>query len=105
MYEHYWVVCIGIGLALYGIAYFLVHDIIIHQRFKWFTRSNSRYVKVIRWAHKMHHKHLEKEEGESFGFLFVAKKYWQKVKRDEAMQFQTTKARRAESFTEKNEKK
>jgi beta-carotene 3-hydroxylase len=30
----------------------------------------------------MHHKHLEKENGESFGMLFVAKKYWQKVKSD-----------------------
>jgi beta-carotene 3-hydroxylase len=85
--EHYWVVCIGAGLALYGLAYFLVHDIIIHQRFKWFTHSNSRYVKVIRWAHKMHHKHLNKEYGESFGFLFVAKKYWNKVRRDEMLQW------------------
>jgi beta-carotene 3-hydroxylase len=30
----------------------------------------------------MHHKHLEKEEGESFGMLYVAKKYWEKVKKD-----------------------
>jgi beta-carotene 3-hydroxylase len=37
-------------------AYFLVHDIIIHQRFKLFTRSNNSYVRAIRWAHKMHHK-------------------------------------------------
>jgi beta-carotene 3-hydroxylase len=34
----------------------------------------------------MHHKHLDKHEGESFGMLFVAKKYWDKVKRDEAIQ-------------------
>ena len=84
--EVYWVVCTGVGLALYGLAYFLVHDVIIHQRFKWFTHSNKRYVRVIRWAHKMHHKHLSKENGESFGFLMVAKKYWNKVKRDEAFQ-------------------
>lgn len=85
MYENYWAVSIGVGVMLYGAAYFLVHEVIIHQRFKWFTRSNNRYVKVIRWAHKMHHKHLGKEEGESFGMLYVAKKYWEKVKRDEAM--------------------
>jgi beta-carotene 3-hydroxylase len=30
----------------------------------------------------MHHKHLGKEHGESFGMLYVAKKYWQKIKRD-----------------------
>ncbi len=78
----YWVAAIGFGIALYGFAYFLVHEIIIHQRFKLFTRSNNTYIKAIRWAHKMHHKHLEKEEGESFGMLIVAKKYWDKVRKE-----------------------
>lgn len=83
MNQVYWVVSVGAGIAMYGFAYFLVHEIIIHQRIKLFTRSNNRYIKAIRWAHKMHHKHLGKEEGESFGMLVVAKKYWDKVKRDE----------------------
>ena len=93
--------CIGVGLALYGTAYFLVHDVIIHQRFKLFTRSNSRYVKVIRWAHKMHHKHLEKEDGESFGFLLVAKKYWDKIKRDEVVQMSNREGTKTQSFIKK----
>ncbi|HAI84639.1 MAG TPA: beta-carotene hydroxylase [Chitinophagaceae bacterium] len=83
MHQVWWVVSIGAGIAMYGAAYFLVHDIIIHQRFKFFTRSNNRYVRTIRWAHKMHHKHLGKEQGESFGMLVVAKKYWDKVRADE----------------------
>jgi beta-carotene 3-hydroxylase len=33
----------------------------------------------------MHHKHLYKQDGESFGMLIVAKKYWDKVKRDDAI--------------------
>ena len=78
----YWVAAIGFGIAMYGLAYFLVHEVIIHQRFKWFTRSNNTYIRAIRWAHKMHHKHLDKFKGESFGMLLVAKKYWQKVKAD-----------------------
>ncbi len=81
--EVYWLVSIGAGIALYGFAYFMVHDIIIHQRFKILTRSNNRFVRTVRWAHKMHHKHLSKEDGESFGMLMVARKYWQKVKRDD----------------------
>ncbi len=85
MQQAWWVVSIGAGITLYGIAYFLVHDVIIHQRFKWFTRSRNRYIKAIRRAHKMHHKHLDKEDGESFGMLFVAKKYWDKIKDDEEM--------------------
>ncbi len=82
IYQAYWSIAIGAGLTLYGIAYFLVHDVIIHQRIKWFSRSNNSYVRTIRWAHKMHHKHLNKHEGESFGFLWVAKKYWNKVRDD-----------------------
>lgn len=78
----YWVAAIGFGVALYGFAYFLVHEVIIHQRFKWFTRSNNSYIRAIRWAHKMHHKHLNKEHGESFGMLIVAKKYWDKIRDD-----------------------
>ena len=81
-YQVYWAAAIGAGIALYGFAYFVVHEVIIHQRFKFFTRSNNTYIRTIRWAHKMHHKHLEKQEGESFGMLFVAKQYWDKVKAD-----------------------
>lgn len=81
-FHAYWVAAIGSGIALYGLAYFVVHEVIIHQRFKFFTRSRNTYIRTIRWAHKMHHKHLDKHEGESFGMLFVAKKYWDKVNAD-----------------------
>lgn len=81
-YQVYWAAAIGAGIALYGFAYFVVHEVIIHQRFKFFTRSNNTYIRTIRWAHKMHHKHLDKQEGESFGMLLVAKQYWDKVKAD-----------------------
>ena len=80
--EIYWLQAIGFGVMAYGFAYFIVHDVIIHQRFKWFTRSNNTYVRAIRWAHKMHHKHLDKHEGESFGMLMVHRKYWEKIRRE-----------------------
>ncbi len=82
-YQNYFVAAIGFGIALYGFAYFIVHEVIIHQRIKWFTRSKNKYIRVIRWAHKMHHRHLDKYEGESFGMLYIAKKYWEKVERDD----------------------
>ncbi len=78
----WWQQAVGFGIMAYGFAYFIVHDVIIHQRFKWFTRSNNNYVRVIRWAHKMHHKHLDRHEGESFGMLYAAKKYWNKIRKD-----------------------
>lgn len=89
IYHAWWSIAVGAGLTLYGIAYFLVHDVIIHQRVKWFTRSNNTYVRTIRWAHKMHHKHLGKHDGESFGFLWVAKKYWDKVRDDKKRNIKT----------------
>tara|TARA_B110000285_G_C15136547_1_gene627329 strand:+ start:371 stop:883 length:513 start_codon:yes stop_codon:yes gene_type:complete len=69
-------VWIGTGIAAYGLAYFLVHDVFIHQRFKWFRRTENAYFMAIRKAHKIHHKHLTKEEGECFGMLFVPFRYW-----------------------------
>ncbi len=70
---------IGIGILLYGIAYFLVHDIFIHQRFKIFRRTNSVYFRALRKAHKVHHKHLVAEDGECFGMLWVPLKYFREA--------------------------
>jgi beta-carotene 3-hydroxylase len=66
----------GLGITLYGMAYFMVHDIFIHQRAKLFTHTHNRYLLALRRAHKQHHKHLGKEEGECFGFLWVPVKYF-----------------------------
>jgi beta-carotene 3-hydroxylase len=67
---------IGLGILLYGLAYFLIHDVLIHQRFKWFKHTKNKYLIGLRKAHKVHHKHLGKEEGECFGMLNVPKKYF-----------------------------
>lgn len=74
-----WKLYVGIGIILYGLAYFLVHDVYIHQRFKWFKNSDLLYFKAIRKAHRAHHSHINKEKGESFGMLIIAKKYWQQA--------------------------
>ncbi|MFM2284573.1 MAG: hypothetical protein RLZZ543_70 [Bacteroidota bacterium] len=67
---------IGIGIAVYGFAYFLVHEVFIHQRLNWFKRSDNWYLRAIRKAHKVHHKTLGKEDSESFGMLIVARKFF-----------------------------
>lgn len=71
---------IGLGILFYGIAYFMVHDVIIHRRFKWFNNIKSPYLKGLRKAHKVHHKHLGKEDGECFGMLYVPQKYFNTYK-------------------------
>lgn len=67
---------IGLGVFFYGVCYFLVHDVVIHRRFKWFDNVQSPYLKALRKAHKVHHKHLGKEDGECFGMLYVPMKYF-----------------------------
>ena len=69
---------IGIGIMAYGLAYFIVHDIFIHQRFKWLRNIDNVYARGVRRAHKIHHKHLGKRQGENFGMLIVPLKYFKK---------------------------
>ncbi|WP_422359321.1 beta-carotene hydroxylase [Reichenbachiella sp.] len=70
---------IALGILFYGIAYFLVHDVLIHQRLPWFKHTKNNYLVGLRKAHKTHHKHLNKEDGECFGMLLVPKKYFRKA--------------------------
>ena len=65
----YFLAAIGFGIMLYGVAYFVVHDVLIHQRFKWFKHTKNRYLLGLRKAHKIHHKKLYKQDGECFGML------------------------------------
>ncbi|MES2800563.1 MAG: beta-carotene hydroxylase [Bacteroidota bacterium] len=67
---------VGLGITIYGFAYFFVHDIFIHQRFKIIRNVDLLYFRAIRRAHKIHHKHLGKYEGECFGMLWVPMKYF-----------------------------
>src|SRR6056297_3439882 len=73
--EFQFAIAIGAGIAGYGLAYFLVHDIFIHQRFKLFRKADHWYAKGIRRAHKIHHKHLGKEDSECFGMLIPPMKF------------------------------
>ena len=69
---------IGIGIAFYGLAYFIVHEIIIHRRLPYLKYLKGNYITTIRRAHKVHHKTLSKYGAKCFGMLIVPKKYWVK---------------------------
>lgn len=66
---------IGLGVSMYGMIYFIFHDIIVHRRLKIKFIAESEYLKRIIRVHKIHHKHTQKEDGEAFGFIYLAKKY------------------------------
>jgi len=62
---------LGLGITAYGFAYFIFHDIIVHQRLNVKLRQDSAYLKKITRAHKLHHKNMQQQDGKFFGFLFV----------------------------------
>lgn len=73
--NYHWLIFLGIGISLYGLVYFLIHDVFIHQRFSWFKRIDNAYLRAVRKAHRVHHKSQLKHGSECFGMLLVPKKY------------------------------
>lgn len=76
--SHFWLFFIGVGISIYGLIYFLIHDVYIHQRFKWFRQLDSKYSRAILRAHGAHHAKHTKQDCESFGLLAVEEKYFKK---------------------------
>lgn len=75
-YESFYILkYFGIGIFLYGIAYIIFHDIIVHRRIKINFKAKGSYLKRIMNAHYTHHKVHSKENAKAFGFLYAPKKY------------------------------
>jgi len=75
---------IGAGVTLYGLFYFIFHDIIVHRRVKMKIDTSGRYMQRIMRAHYIHHKVHTREGAEAFGFLYAPKKYDRSVKSKKA---------------------
>lgn len=61
---------IGVGIAVYGVLYFVLHDLYAHGRLGRMTTQNPAAQSVKR-AHGRHHQSLEKRGQEPYGlFLF-----------------------------------
>jgi len=63
----------GIGIAFYGLAYFLFHDVLVHRRIKLFKETNNKVLKATVTAHLDHHK---PHSNQNFGFLIAPLKYY-----------------------------
>jgi beta-carotene 3-hydroxylase len=87
LYQIWFLPPIGFGMTLYGIAYFLFHDVMFHRRFKWFRlRPRGTYFTGIMNAHRLHHRVNTKKQALSFGFLFAPRSYrspetWPEIKK------------------------
>jgi beta-carotene 3-hydroxylase len=70
---------VGFGIALYGVFYFIIHDLFTHRRFLPFKSKNKLFL-TVRAAHQSHHQTAEKKGIEPFGlFVFDYGKFWKKI--------------------------
>ena len=60
---------LGLGMVGYGIAYFLVHDVLVHRRVGHRFTPARGYLRRVHQAHHMHHAARERDGAVSFGFL------------------------------------
>lgn len=61
----------GIGIAGYGVIYFIFHDYLVHKRIGNSYVPRSGYMKRIVQAHRLHHAVENKHGTVSFGFLYA----------------------------------
>ena len=71
-------VFLGSGVAVYGMSYFVMHDMIIHKRFLRQPLPTNRYLQAVYRMHMAHHRHVDNETGEAYGLFFVPPRYWNK---------------------------
>ncbi|MBL6962782.1 MAG: hypothetical protein ISR55_03095 [Bacteroidetes bacterium] len=66
----------GFGIAFYGLTYFMIHDVMIHQRIKtpWLQKIGTKYFRNLVSAHLGHHISKSKEDFHSFGLLIFPKR-------------------------------
>ena len=66
---------LGIGIAMYGLAYVLFHDIWYHQRIKVGRFGSSRFMNAITKAHDDHHTFRADKTMINYGFILPPVSY------------------------------
>lgn len=69
-------VAIGAGITLYGFTYFMIHDVVYHQRLTLFTNTRNKYLLAIKRAHDAHHRPKTPDDFDNFGLLLFSRKYF-----------------------------
>lgn len=70
---------IGTGISVYGVVYFYLHDVLVHRRAGTAKTPEIKYIKALRYAHRMHHKHVNKLPSESYGLLLFNWSYFREM--------------------------
>ncbi|MEM1387735.1 MAG: sterol desaturase family protein [Pseudomonadota bacterium] len=62
---------VAIGLCVYGVLYYFVHDGLVHQRWPFRYVPKQGYLRRLYEAHLLHHAVHSRDGAVSFGFLFA----------------------------------
>ena len=75
--SYYPIVYIGIGITLYGLTYFIIHDVIIHKRINipFLHKRHHFLIKAVINAHKAHHWPKSKDDFHNFGLLVFPRRF------------------------------
>ncbi len=67
----------GIGISLYGITYFVIHDIMIHKRLKipFLMNTKNKYIQSIIRAHLAHHRGKNIKDFDNYGLLIFQRRF------------------------------
>ncbi|PKP51844.1 MAG: carotene hydroxylase [Bacteroidetes bacterium HGW-Bacteroidetes-1] len=68
-----WKFYIGAGIALYGLSYFVFHDVLVHARLPMLQKLSNKYLRATITAHMDHHK---PNAYYNYGFLIAPGKYY-----------------------------
>lgn len=71
-----YMIVIGAGITLYGVTYFIIHDVVYHQRLPWFKNPTNAYIKAIIKAHGAHHKPKNVSDFKNYGLLVFPKRFF-----------------------------
>lgn len=79
LHVHY-LIAIGIGISLYGLTYFMLHDVMIHQRLKipFLINTKNNYLKAVIRAHLAHHRGKNIRDFDNYGLLIFQRRFLKK---------------------------
>ncbi len=62
---------IAVGMSVYGVIYFVVHDGLVHQRWPFRYVPRDGYARRLYQAHRLHHAVEGRDDCVSFGFVYA----------------------------------
>ncbi|HYQ55900.1 MAG TPA: hypothetical protein VEP89_01050 [Draconibacterium sp.] len=73
-------IALGIGISLYGLTYFSIHDVMIHQRLNipFLTHTKNKYLRAVREAHLAHHRGKNVRDFDNYGLLIFQFRFLKK---------------------------